>query len=121
MSPTDPSRLSDAPEVELPATPNRLAARHPELWAEFQKLGEQASRAGPLSLRERRLVHLALAIGADSHGATHSHARRGAAEGLSPEDLEHVALLGITTLGWPRAMRALTWVWDVTQAARPED
>jgi alkylhydroperoxidase/carboxymuconolactone decarboxylase family protein YurZ len=113
MNPVDPTQLSDAPGVELPAIARRVAAKRPELWAAFQKLGEQTSLAGPLSERERRLVHLALAIGADSRGAAHSHARRGLSEGLSSEDLEHVALLTITTLGWPRAIRALMWVWDV--------
>jgi alkylhydroperoxidase/carboxymuconolactone decarboxylase family protein YurZ len=114
MKPTDPRQLSDAPGVELPAVAKRVAAKRPALWAAFQKLGEQTSLAGPLSDRERRLVHLALAIGADSGGAAHSHARRGLSEGLSAEDLEHVALLTITTLSWPRAIRALMWVWDVT-------
>lgn len=115
MKPIDPTQLSDAPGVELPAIARRVAAKRPELWAAFQKLGEQTSLAGPLSDRERRLVHLALAIGADSRGAAHSHARRGLSEGLCAEDLEHVALLTITTLGWPRAIRALMWVWDVTE------
>jgi alkylhydroperoxidase/carboxymuconolactone decarboxylase family protein YurZ len=68
-----------------------------------------------LSEREQRLVNLALAIGGDSEGATHSHCRRALAEGLSPEDLEHLAFLGITTLGWPQAIRALTWIRDVTR------
>ncbi len=115
----DPVQLTDTPAAELPLIPNRIAAARPELWAAFQKLGEQTSRAGPLSARERRLVHLALAIGADSQGATHSHARRGIAEGLSAEDLEHVALLAITTSGWPQAIRALTWIWDVTGHTEP--
>jgi alkylhydroperoxidase/carboxymuconolactone decarboxylase family protein YurZ len=114
MKHTNPTQLSDSPTVDLPETPNRLAAKHPQVWAQFQKLGEQTSTAGPLGARERRLVHLALAIGADSQGAVHSHVRRGMAEGLTPQEMEHVALLAITTSGWPRAMRALTWMWDVT-------
>ena len=114
MKPSKPSELSDAPQVDLPENPHRLATKYPELWAEFQKLGEQTSTAGPLSARERRLVHLALAIGADSTGAMHSHVRRGLSEGLTPAEIEHVALLAITTTGWPRAMRALSWIWDVT-------
>jgi alkylhydroperoxidase/carboxymuconolactone decarboxylase family protein YurZ len=117
MKRTDPSQLSDAPGVSLPGTPDRIAGKRPDLWAAFQKLGEQTNLSGPLSQRERRLVHLAFAIGADSQGATHSHARRGMSEGLTPDDVEHVALLAITTLGWPRAMRALTWIWDVTDEA----
>jgi alkylhydroperoxidase/carboxymuconolactone decarboxylase family protein YurZ len=111
---TDPTKISDAPEVELPGTAGQVARERPELWRAFQALGAATGSAGPLSEREQRLVNLALAIGGDSEGATHSHSRRGLAEGLSPEALEHVAVLAITTLGWPRAIRGLTWVRDVT-------
>ena len=31
------------------------------------------------------------------------------------EELEHVAFLAITTLGWPQAIRGLTWIRDVTR------
>jgi alkylhydroperoxidase/carboxymuconolactone decarboxylase family protein YurZ len=111
---TDPTKISDAPEVELPGTAGQVARERPELWGAFQALGAATGSAGPLSEREQRLVNLALAIGGDSEGATHSHSRRALAEGLSPEALEHVAFLAITTLGWPRAIRGLTWVRDVT-------
>lgn len=110
-----PTKLTDAPEVPLPGTAGRIARDQPELWEAFQRLGGTASDAGPLDDRTRRLVNLALAMGADSEGAVHSHCRRAAAEGLTPEELEHVAYLAITTLGWPRAMRALTWIRDVTR------
>jgi hypothetical protein len=79
-------------------------------------LGEEASRAGPLDARSRRLIHLALAIAASSEGATHSHARRGSSEGISAEELEHVAILAVTTVGWSQAIKGLTWVRDVTRA-----
>ena len=110
-----PSNMTDAPAVPLPGAAGRVAHDKPELWEAFQRLGTAASDAGPLDERTRRLVNLALAIGADSEGATHSHCRRASAEGLTPEDLEHVADLAITTLGWPRAMRALTWIRDETR------
>lgn len=112
---SDPSDISDAPQVDLPGTAGRVAKEKPGLWCAFQALGEATGKAGPLSEREQRLVNLALAIGADSEGATHSHARRGTSEGLSADELEHVAFLGITTLGWPQAIRGLTWVCDVTR------
>ena len=112
-----PSQISDTPEVELPGAAGKVAKEKPDLWRAFQALGEAVSDAGPLSERERRLVNLALAIGADSEGATHSHARRALADGLKGEDLDHVAFLAVTTLGWPRAIRGLTWVRDVTKAA----
>jgi len=112
----DPSDISDAPNVELPGTAGQVAKEKPELWRAFQALGAATGGAGPLSEREQRLVNLALAIGGDSEGATHSHARRGKSDGLSPEELEHVAFLAITTLGWPQAIRGLTWVRDVTRS-----
>lgn len=113
---SDPSEISDAPEVELPGTAGQVARERPELWRAFQALGAATGKAGPLSDREQRLVSLALAIGGDSEGATHSHARRASAEGLAAEDLEHVAFLAITTLGWPQAIRGLTWIRDITRA-----
>jgi alkylhydroperoxidase/carboxymuconolactone decarboxylase family protein YurZ len=110
-----PSEISDSPEVELPGSAGQVAREKPELWRAFQALGAAAGQAGPLGEREQRLVNLALAIGADSEGATHSHSRRGTAEGLTADELEHVAFLAITTLGWPRAIRGLTWIRDVTR------
>jgi|SRR6185312_13285635 len=112
---SDPSEISDAPGVDLPGTAGELANEKAELWRAFQALGAATGRAGPLGEREQRLVNLALAIGGDSEGATHSHSRRAIAEGLSPEELDHVAFLAITTLGWPQAIRGLTWIRDVTR------
>ncbi len=111
----DASAISDTPQVELPGTAGQVAREKPELWRTFQALGAATGDAGPLDERSRRLVNLALAIGADSEGATHSHARRAVAEGFAADELEHVAFLAITTLGWPRAIRGLTWVRDVTR------
>ena len=118
MQNDQPSSITDTPKVRLPRTAAEVAKEHPELWRAFQALGAAASDAGPLDERSRRLVNLALAIGADSEGATHSHARRALADGLSPEELDHVAFLAITTLGWPRAIRGLTWIRDITRGKR---
>ena len=106
---------SDTSEGPLPGVAGRVADEQPELWAAFQALGAASAAAGPLDDPSRRLVGLALAIGAGSEGATHSHARRGLAEGLSAEQLDHVAFLAVTTLGWPQAMRGLSWIRDITQ------
>ncbi len=112
-----PRELTDAPSVKLPGAAASIAKAHPELWETYQRLGELISAAGPLPERERRLIHLAYALGSDSEGAAHSHARRALSEGVSEAELEHVALLSATTLGWPQAVRALTLVHDVTEAS----
>ena len=85
---------------------------HPKIWEVYNALAKECSTAGPLSERERRLVKLALAAGSGSEGAVHSHTRRALDEGLLPEDLRHVALLAIPTLGFPKALAALTWIED---------
>jgi alkylhydroperoxidase/carboxymuconolactone decarboxylase family protein YurZ len=102
---------------ELPGAAGRVAHEKPKLWQALQDMGEAANCAGPLDERTRRLVNLAFAIAADSEGATHSHTRRALSEGLSADELHHVAYLAITTLGWPHAIRGLTWIQDLT---RPE-
>lgn len=101
---------------ELPATAGDIADSHPDVWSAYSALGKATAEAGPLSERERRLVKLALAIGADSEGGVHSHVRRGRSEGIEPAALEQVALLAIPTLGFPRAAAAFTWIGDLNGA-----
>ena len=97
----------------LPGAAGDLAQQHPDIWAAYSALGKAASDSGPLNERERRLVKLALAIGANSEGAVHSHARRANSEGIEKAALRQVALLAIGPLGLARAVAAKTWVEDV--------
>ena len=100
---------------ELPATAGRFAEEQPAVWNAYSDLGAACSDAGPLSDETRRLVKLALAIGAESEGAVHSHVRRGLDEGVSPAELEQVATLAIPTLGFPQGMAARSWIRDLTE------
>jgi alkylhydroperoxidase/carboxymuconolactone decarboxylase family protein YurZ len=70
----------------------------------YEALGDAARAAGPLDERQAELVKLGLAAGARLEGALHSHARRALAAGATPDELRHVGLLAITTLGFPAAM-----------------
>lgn len=92
-----------------------LAERFPEVWEAYAGLGKAQAEAGPLDARTRRVLKLALAIGAGSEGATHSHARQALDEGLTPEELRQVAVLAITTLGFPAAIAGLTWIEDIVK------
>lgn len=113
-----PNRTPRGTTSSLPSGAARLAERYPGLWQAYAQLGERAAGAGPLTARERRLVKLALAIGAGSEGAVHSHVRRALAEGIDQASLEHVMALSITLVGMPAAIRALTWIDDLT---RPDE
>lgn len=84
------------------------------MWKAFTALGEASSKAGPIDAATLRLVKIALAIGAGLEGAVHSHTRRAVAEGVAADAIRHIALAAIPTLGFPAALRALSWVEDIT-------
>ena len=92
----------------MPGAAGDLAEQHPDIWAAYSNLGKACADAGPLNDREKRLVKLALAIGAASEGAVHSHTRRTRSEGIDDAALDQVALLAIGPLGLPRAVAAKT-------------
>lgn len=95
-----------------PVRVEAFGAQYPEVYSAFKALGEACHAAGPLDEKTRKLVKVAISIGAGLEGATHSAVRRARESGVSEAELEHVAVLGVTTLGWPAAFRALTWVRD---------
>ena len=97
----------------LPEIFSGLREAYPEVADAYDALGDAAHRAGPLNDRERQLVKLALAVGAGLEGATHAHTRRAMEMGISADEIRHVALLCITTLGFPAAVKAYTWVNDL--------
>ena len=88
---------------------------YPKIAEHYEQLGDACRAAGPLDPRTCELIKLAIAMGAGAEGSAHSHARRALAAGATERQLEHVALLAITTLGFPRAMTGLAWVQDVTK------
>jgi alkylhydroperoxidase/carboxymuconolactone decarboxylase family protein YurZ len=109
--------MSERPE-ELPSGAGEVAAAYPAVWRAYAALGKACSEAGPIQGQAARLVKLALAIGALSEGAVHSHTRRALEEGVAPEMLKQVALLAIPTLGFPQGVKALTWIEDVTDPGK---
>jgi 4-carboxymuconolactone decarboxylase len=85
---------------------------YPDIWRAYDQLGALVHDAGPLSKKNRELSKLALAIGAGMEGAVHSHTRRALEAGAERAEIIHVALLGITTIGFPSTMAAITWIKD---------
>lgn len=98
-----------------PTGAGTLEKNFPHVWEAYGKLGKATAEAGPLDARTRRLIKLALSIGANSEGAVHSHVRQAREEGLSTAELQQVALLAITTLGFPAAMAGISWVNDIAE------
>lgn len=105
---------TDDPTEDLPSAAGDFAEAYPEVWEAYSELGEKSAKAGPIDGETKRLVKLAIAIASQSEGAVHSHVRRGVDEGVPPEKLKHAAVLAIPTIGFPKAMAAITWIEDIT-------
>lgn len=101
-------------QEKIPSSVQEFEKQYPEVWKAFAALGAACHESGgPLDERTRRLVKLGVAIASQHEGAVHSATRHALESGVSPQELIHVAILAITTIGWPSAYAALTWVRDV--------
>lgn len=98
---------------QLPESYRRFQVDYTEIWRAYDQLGATVHAAGPLDEKGRALVKLAMAIGAQQEGAIHAHVRKALEAGLSADEIRHVPLLAVPTLGFPTTMAALTWVEDV--------
>jgi alkylhydroperoxidase/carboxymuconolactone decarboxylase family protein YurZ len=105
-------------KTELPERPAHFARKYPEIWKTFERLASQCHESGPLNSKTRRLVKLGIAVGAALEGGVHAQVRNALAEGITAEEVRHVVLLGLTTVGFPACMAALTWVNDIAGAGR---
>ena len=103
---------------KLPSGAAKIARKYSGVWAAYQQLGAACAKSGPLDARTLRLVKLAIAVGAESEGAVHSHVRRGLDEGLSADELLHVSLLAIPSLGLAKAVAAMTWIEDILKGEK---
>lgn len=99
----------------LPSLAEEFAEEHPDVWSQYTDLGKACADVGPLDEDTKRLVKLTLAVGSQSEGAVHSHVRRGLDEQIDPAALRHVATLSIPTIGFPKAMVAMSWIENLTE------
>lgn len=88
-----------------------FVSRFPELGSAWE-LMQNAEKQGPFDERTQRLIKLAIAIGAQKEGATHSCVRKGLAAGLTAEEMEQIVALAASTLGMPAAVAAYGWIQD---------
>jgi len=107
--------------MRLPSAYEDFKKKHPALWEAYDRLGAAAHAAGPLDEKTRALVKLGMAVGRQMEGATHAHVRQAVRAGATAEEIRHVVLLAVTTLGFPPMMTARTWVEDaLTDRNRPQ-
>jgi alkylhydroperoxidase/carboxymuconolactone decarboxylase family protein YurZ len=97
----------------LPQPLQEFIKKYPDIWQAYENLGEKCHEGGPLDERTRRLVKLGIAIGARLEWAVHSHAKRAVEIGIPDNEILHVAVLAITTIGFPSTIAAITWIEDI--------
>jgi alkylhydroperoxidase/carboxymuconolactone decarboxylase family protein YurZ len=97
----------------LPEIYESFSKRYPDVFKDYQKLGETCRAAGPLEEKCQNLIKLGISIGANSRGAVMSSTRKALAEGAIPEEILHVVLLSLTTTGFPNMIAAMGWVNEV--------
>lgn len=100
----------------LPNIYEEFLRDYPELATAYNSLASRLHDSGPLDQRARRLVKLGVAVGAKSEGAVRSHVRKALDEGLTPAEIEHAVLLGLTTAGFAGMIAALKWTREVIEA-----
>jgi AhpD family alkylhydroperoxidase len=103
---------------ELPSNYQNFTQEHPEVLRAYEALGMAAAREGPLDEKTRELVKLGMAAASGSVSAVQSHTHRALEAGVQPEEIEHAIILGITTLGFPTMMAALSWAKAALDSAR---
>ena len=94
---------------QLPKPYQQFRQDHPDVYKTYENLGEIAATSGPLDVKTRELIKLGMAGAAKSESAVQSHAHRALDAGATTAEIEHALMLGITTLGFPTMMAALTW------------
>jgi 4-carboxymuconolactone decarboxylase len=105
----------------LPQVYVDFTERYPDLAEAQGELARRIRETSPHDERTNRLLNLALAVGAQSEGAVRSNARKALEHGASPEEVRAVALLAITTCGFPACVAGLGWLQEVLDASGSGD
>jgi len=99
----------------LPKVYEKFSSGFPDVFKDFQQLGKSCRDSGPLGKKYQDLTNLGIAIGANSRGAVKSQTRKALESGASKEEVAHVVLLSLTTIGFPNMIAAMGWVDEVLE------
>ncbi|MEX2532364.1 MAG: carboxymuconolactone decarboxylase family protein [Nitriliruptoraceae bacterium] len=87
--------------------------QYPEIAQANDALGIATREAGPLDERTQRLIRLGIAIGAGSDGAIKASVRKALEQDITASEMRHVAMLAVTTAGFPTAIAGLAAIDEV--------
>src|SRR5690606_20961013 len=93
----------------------RFVKKYPAVAGKYEELGDAVHGIGPLSDRDRALIKLAIS-GSHLYGsAFKAHIRKAVASGISRNEIEHLALLFLPTVGYPTMMADMVIVEEQLQ------
>ncbi|QYK49284.1 MAG: carboxymuconolactone decarboxylase family protein [Phycisphaeraceae bacterium] len=101
---------------DVPGTFKAFISRFPELGKAHESVAQAVEKAGPLDAKTLALIKIGICIGAGLESALRSHVRRALKHGATHAEVEQAILLGMNTVGFPRAVAA--WSWASEQFAR---
>ncbi len=87
----------------------------PSVAKAYATLGDAVHHAGPLDEKTRAMIKLAISAASRQEGAVHSHVRKALDAGVTKEEMRHVILLALPTIGFPGMMAAMSWVEDIVK------
>jgi alkylhydroperoxidase/carboxymuconolactone decarboxylase family protein YurZ len=64
---------------------DQIRSKYPEIWQAFNSLAQACHNAGSLDEKTRKLVKLAIAVGAGTEGGTHSAVRHATEAGVTAQ------------------------------------
>jgi alkylhydroperoxidase/carboxymuconolactone decarboxylase family protein YurZ len=100
----------------LPGVYRGFRGAYPDVATALDGLAEAVDGASSFDERTSRLLKLGIAIGAEAEGAVRSNVRKARAAGATADEVRQVALLAITTCGFPAAIAAFGWIDEVLSA-----
>ena len=97
----------------MPDNFKNFSQTYPEIFQSFENLGKECRKSGPLDEKTQNLVKLGISVGTNSRGGVMSSARKALQAGASKDEIIHVAILSLTTTGFPNMICALSWINEV--------
>lgn len=101
--------------AQLPKPYRRFGEQYAEIYQAYEGLGETIAKLSSLDQKTRELIKLGMAAACQSKSAVQSHTHRALEAGATAQEVEHALLLGITTLGFPTTMAALSWAKEAIE------
>ena len=100
---------------QLPKRFKKFQKEFPEVAKAYEELGSAVHKSGPLNVKTRALVKLAISTGAGMEGAVHSHTRKAIEAGCTKAEITQKVMLALPTIGFPATMAVMSWVEDIIE------